>query len=419
MPDTVNTESDGEKSDAERKSTHLKFLFGAVGFDMLSIGMIVPLISPFSRELGATPQQLGILSSVYGMTQLASSPILGSASDKISRRTILLLSLIGGACGYGFLGCATEIWMVFVSRFLSGIFRQTLTVSKAWIADLSEPDQLSKILSWFYAIISLGFMIGPAIGGFIAESYGYRLPILLSTILFFVNGVVVRSTLPLGKLSTSKKEPKTGSKSFFDELASLRPDVQKLLVLRFFIGLSVVLSRGGIFMLLEYREEWDFNVAHKGLIISYFSVVQVLMQLFGVGPVMAKLSENSAIIAGAAVLAFSQAVCALATNFYVFLLAIAAISVSSAVLKVAMSNALTNAAGLSSRGEVLGMAGSVMSVCRAGSGVISGYLVEKFDASAPGLAAATSMVLVSALSTVLLPKTVAENKDNTTRKKND
>ena len=51
---------------------------------MLAIGLIVPLISPFSRELGATPRTLGLLSSIYGVTQLASSPVLGSASDKIS-----------------------------------------------------------------------------------------------------------------------------------------------------------------------------------------------------------------------------------------------------------------------------------------------------------------------------------------------
>ena len=91
-----------ESARALRRS-HLHYLFLAVGFDMLAIGLIVPLISPFSRELGASPRMLGLLSSIYGATQLLSSPILGSASDKISRRTVLLLSLLGGACGYALL----------------------------------------------------------------------------------------------------------------------------------------------------------------------------------------------------------------------------------------------------------------------------------------------------------------------------
>ena len=77
-----------------------------------------------------------------------------------------------------------------------------------------------------------------------------------------------------------------------------------------------------------------------------------------------------------------------------------------------MSNVLTGAAGEMKRGEVLGVAGSVMSVCRAGSGLVSGYLVEWYDASAPGLGAAASMFVVTALSTVLLPKEPQKKKED-------
>eukprot|EP00946_MAST-07B_sp_MAST-7B-sp1_P002206 g2206.t1 len=404
---------------AALRRTHLNHLFLAVGFDMLAIGLIVPLISPFSRELGASPRTLGFLSSVYGVTQLASSPVLGSASDRISRRTVLLLSLIGGAVGYALLGLASSIWMIVVSRFVVGIFRQTLTVSKAWAADLSEPVDRSRNLSRFYAIISTGFIVGPAAGGALAKMAGYRFTILLSTVLFFINGAVVRTTLPQGKVLALGKSDKadgkaeeTTPKSFCSDLGSLRPAVQKLLVMRFFIGIAVMLSRSGIFMLLEYREEWEFNIADKGLIISLFSVVQVVTQLFVVGPVSRKYSERKVITVAAALLACAQAACALATNFHIFLCAISAISVTSAVLKVAMSNVLTGAAGEMNRGEVLGVAGSVMSMCRAGSGLLSGTLVEWYDASAPGLGAAFSMVVVTALSTVLVPKAELKNKQD-------
>ena len=104
--------------------------------DMLSIGLIVPLITPFIRELGASPSEIGMLSSIYGFTQLLSSPILGRMSDKMSRRAIILLSLVGGACGYLMLGLSTTITMVIASRVVVGIFRQTMTVTKAWVTDV-------------------------------------------------------------------------------------------------------------------------------------------------------------------------------------------------------------------------------------------------------------------------------------------
>ena len=104
--------------------------------DMMSIGLIVPLITPFIRELGASPSEIGMLSSIYGFTQLLSSPILGRMSDKASRRSIILLSLVGGACGYFLLGMSTTLTMVVASRIVVGIFRQTMTVTKAWVTDV-------------------------------------------------------------------------------------------------------------------------------------------------------------------------------------------------------------------------------------------------------------------------------------------
>ena len=274
-------------------------------------------------------------------------------------------------------------------------------------------------------------MVGPAAGGVLAKRFGYRAPILFSTLLFFLNSAVVKMTLPQGKLlaavaadhakggvsektSLNDDQQQQGTKamSCCSDLGSLRPAVQKLLVMRFFIGVAIMLSRSGIFMLLEYREAWEFNVADKGLIISLFSVVQVITQLFVVGAVSRRFSDSQVITVSAALLATAQAACALATNFRVFLCSIAAISVASAVLKVAMSNVLTGAAGEMKRGEVLGVAGSVMSVCRAGSGLVSGYLVEWYDASAPGLGAAASMFVVTALSTVLLPKEPQKKKED-------
>ena len=389
---------------------HLQWLFLIIVVDMLAVGTIVPLITPFTREVGATPSQLGFLSSVYGFTQLLSSPVLGRLSDKMSRRTILVISLIGGAVGYSILGMAYAIWAIVLSRFAVGIFRQTLTISKAWIADLSTPESRGRNLSFFYATVSMGFMVGPALGGQLAKAYGYRYPFLLSAALMFGVAVAVSLLLPAGKLVEPEKKSsgdrtkvdKKGT-SWIEDFASLRPDVQKLLFVKLFQDCSVMLSRNGIFMLLEYREEWDFDIANKGLIISLFSFVSVATQLVLVGPITRSFPDRYIIFFSGIWLVVAQLVCALATNFRLFLLGIIVLSVGFAVLKVAMTNSLTIVAGESNRGEVFGVAGSITSLLRGAVPLLSGFLVEWYNPSLPGIVASVSVAVLAILSVFFVP----------------
>ena len=287
----------------------LKLLF-MLCFDMISIGLIVPLITPFMRSLGATPSEIGMISSVYGLTQLISSPVLGRMSDRLSRRSIIILSLLGGAVGYGLLGMATNVKMVIASRVIVGIFRQTMTVTKAWVTDndveLESKDEekksTGKYLSYFYATASFGFMIGPAIGGKLAkynEEMGLRLPFLISTLLFVINAFGVITFLPPGKVKqdvVTIQTPKTltkKTKSWWNSFAALRPEVRGLMIVRFFIGISIMMSRSGIFMLMEYKLEMD--VVDKGYIMSLYAIGGLVTQLF-IGKYSKRCRSNVAVI---------------------------------------------------------------------------------------------------------------------------
>ena len=395
-------------------------------FDMLSIGLIVPLITPFIRELGATPSQIGFISSVYGLTQLISSPILGRMSDTLSRRSIILVSLIGGAFGYLLLGLAQSIWMVVASRVVVGIFRQTMTVTKAWVTDIGDSNNsnsnnkkrhTTNYLSWFYATASLGFMIGPALGGKLASTYGKRLPFLLSTGLFLINALAVYSFMPSGKVVREQQQQRKSStspslnsstsskssKSCVQELATLKPKVRGLMLVRLFIGFSIMLSRSGIFMLMEYKLNMD--VQNKGYIMSIYSIGGVVTQLLFIPFLVSctNLSNRSLVVCSAVVLAGCQFMLGLMTTPRSFYAVIVGLACSSSVLKVAMSNALSNAAGKNNKGEVLGVAGSVMSVCRALSPMASGVLVETYDVVVPSYVAAGSMVVVVFLAPFFVP----------------
>ena len=102
-------------------------------------------------------------------------------------------------------------------------------------------------------------------------------------------------------------------------------------------------------------------------------------------------------------LVVAQLVCALATNFRLFLLGITVLSIGFAVMKVAMTNSLTIVAGESNRGEVFGVAGSITSLLRGAVPLLSGFLVEWYNPSLPGIVASFSVAVMAILSVFFVP----------------
>ena len=256
-------------------------------------------------------------------------------------------------------------------------------------------------------------MVGPALGGKLAKAsdLGMRLPFFISTGLFLVNAIGVSLLLPAGKImsvavaTTSKKEPgeqvPSVNKSWMKELASLRPQVQGLLLLRFFIGISIMLLRSGLFMLMEYAH--DMDVSDKGYIMSVFAIAGLITQLLIVPTVVRRLSNRRVVFLSSAALVLIFIAISSVQQVEHFYWCVVSFSCASAILKVAMSNALSTAAGKQSKGEVLGVAGSVMSLCRALAPMASGMLVEWYDVSAPIYIACGSMTIVMLLSPMLVP----------------
>ena len=389
-------------------------LLGVVAFDMFAVGLIVPLLTPFLRKLGASASQIGFLSSVYGSVQMFSAPLLGWISDRVSRRDVLFICILAGAFGYGLLGIAHSLRMVLVSRVIVGVARQTQTITKAWLSDLSTKETRLQDLSWFSATVSIGFMLGPTVGGKLAKRYGsYHVPFTVAFILFLLNSFLIRIALPRNsRNSNSKREviptenvpsKKTSRSTFLGQFASLEPALRNLLLIRLLLAAGVMLGRNNLFNLLEYKQTLD--VEEKGELISFFAVVSVLSQLFIVAP----LSRNFDFQPKHMLLLFSFltsigfVALAYSSAKIVFMLCLGFVAVCSSAVRVSMSTLLTQAAGKDAYGEVLGVAGSVSSLCRAIAPLIGGILIDIYDnAALPTLLASCFCLGVTLFGLVLI-----------------
>lgn len=144
-----------------------------VGFmDLFGVSMIIPLLSHHVKSLGASPTVAGIVGSTYGMLQLFSSTIVGSWSDVVGRRYSLLTCLMLSAFGYSLLGISTSIALFVLARIPVGLFKHSLSICRALLSDLVSESERPLVMGHFNAASSVGFILGPVVGGYLTEHDG-------------------------------------------------------------------------------------------------------------------------------------------------------------------------------------------------------------------------------------------------------
>ncbi|KAM8856700.1 major facilitator superfamily domain-containing protein 9 isoform 1-T1 [Spinachia spinachia] len=144
-----------------------------VGFmDLFGVSMIIPLLSHHVKALGASPTVAGIVGATYGILQLFSSTIVGSWSDVVGRRYSLLTCLLLSAVGYGLLGMSSSIALFVLARIPVGLFKHSLSICRALLSDLVSESERPLVMGHFNAASSVGFILGPVVGGYLTEHEG-------------------------------------------------------------------------------------------------------------------------------------------------------------------------------------------------------------------------------------------------------
>ena len=162
----------------------MRFIFITLLIDVIGLGIIIPVLPELIGELtggniSRVSQWGGWLTVAYALMQFFCAPIIGGLSDRYGRRPVLLISLFGFTVDYLFMAFAPTIGWLFLSRVLAGITGASITTASAYIAEVSTPQNRGQNFGLLGAAFGLGFIIGPTIGGFLAE-YGLRVPFLVA-----------------------------------------------------------------------------------------------------------------------------------------------------------------------------------------------------------------------------------------------
>ncbi len=185
---------------SKKLNASLGFIFVTVLIDIIGIGIIIPaipeLVTNLTGEgLSEAATYGGGLLFTYAFMQFLFAPIMGELSDKFGRRPILLISLLGLGLDYLFHAFAPTMFWLFVGRIIAGICGASITVANSYIADVSTPEKRAQNFGIIGVAFGLGFIIGPAIGGFFAE-IDIKLPFFFAAGLSFLNLIYGYFVLP-------------------------------------------------------------------------------------------------------------------------------------------------------------------------------------------------------------------------------
>ncbi|MGB9639364.1 MAG: MFS transporter, partial [Anaerolineales bacterium] len=185
---------------------NMLILFFTMIVIMLGFGIVIPILPFYVKQFGAGGSALGMLMATYGLMQFIFAPIWGSISDQIGRKPILMVGVFGNALAQLLLGLSTQLWMLFIARALAGILSSaTLPTAMAYVSDSTNEEERGGKMGMIGAAMGIGMVIGPGLGGWLANS-SLSAPFFLASGLSFFALIIVFLVLPEVPRRAPKKD---------------------------------------------------------------------------------------------------------------------------------------------------------------------------------------------------------------------
>jgi MFS family permease len=392
------TEAPGEieaASGAGRFSSPLIPIFLIVLVDVLGFTIILPLLPFYSELLGASPTIIGALVATYAVCQLISGPILGQISDRVGRRPILLVSQFGTLAGFFLLAFSTHVWMLFLARAIDGATAGNLSIAQAYISDVTKPENRAKSFALIGIAFGFGFLVGPAISGFLA-GFGYQAPIFVACGLSFTAMTCTWFLLP-------KREP---AHVVADDEGPVAPGGKRLSLIswgeyrRFYankhlagllaqwllFALSFALFISGFALFSERTYLWNghpVGAKEVGYLFSFNGFLGMIMQGGLVGRMVKWMGERNVVRLGFAISAVSYAAVGF-THTIAQIVWVMLLSAGASGLRPTLTSLITQQAGRREQGMIIGLTQSLMSVAQITAPILAGVLIGQADRHLPG-----------------------------------
>ena len=339
----------------------MPFIMIAVLIDMAAIGVIVPvlptLVASFSTDQADQAFWYGVVAAAFGLANFVASPILGALSDRFGRRPVMLLGFMG--LGVSFFGTAmtTSLIGLIIARTLGGAMQANVAIANAYVADISAPEERAKRFGFLGAMMGIGFIVGPVVGGLLG-AVNLHLP-------FYLAGSLTLLNLLYGYFVLPESLPLDKRKAFSWRSANPATSLRKLGQLKGVGPLVGVVAFSGLAQFVLYTVwvlhnsfKFGWGPRENGWSLAAVGIVAVLVQGVLLGRLLKRLSPQKLAMWGLVSSTIAYTLWGAATEGWM-MYAVIAVNLLGGTVTASVQSMISSAADSKSQGQTMGAVSSL------------------------------------------------------------
>lgn len=349
----------------------------------ISFTIIIPLLYPYAKQFALSDLQASLLTTVYAVAQFLGTPVLGRLSDRIGRKPILIVSLMGTVLANILASVSNTAWLLYLARIFDGLTGANNSVASAVISDITTPEQRPQAFGIFAAIFRLGFVVGPALS-YVAQQLPTLPGISSLGMSFFVSAVMAFFAVLLTLFFLPETAPNLTSKKFklswqdfeFSKIAksATKPKLGKLFILTFLSGATFTIFTFAFQPF--FLNVLNRNAKELAIAFSMVGMLGFISQIFALEPLRARFNLINILTMTLFIRGITFLLMPTFPTITAFAIILTIFSLVNAFPMPLIDSILSLNTKQQEQGEVLGINASYLSIANAFGPFISGLLVS-------------------------------------------
>jgi DHA1 family tetracycline resistance protein-like MFS transporter len=355
--------------------------------EVLGFSLILPFLPYLAGDFGASTFTIGLISTTFSFFQFFSAPIMGALSDVYGRKPMLILSQLSTLISFVILGFANSLGLIFISRIVDGLLGSNFTIAKAYLSDITAKKDRSKSFGMTGVAFALGFLIGPAVGGFLSTQFNYQLPSFIAAGVSLLTILLTAFILPETVDNEKEKEFKLKIidlkkfKKYFDQPIVARKLKQFLL---YILSHTILISSFALFV----QQKFDLIPQQIGYFFTYIGLINIIFRGIVLGKLVDNFSEKRLQKIALLSIVIGMLGAALSPNAIVFGLVMTFFAFGGGLFRPLITGAISRSVSNQEQGAVMGITDSLGSVAQIFGPLIGGIVLQTTSPVVLGLLAA-------------------------------
>jgi multidrug resistance protein len=373
-------------------------VFATILIDFVGYSVLIPVLPLYAERLGASPVQVGLILTLYALAQLLFLPAWGWVSDRIGRRPVILVSLVGTAVSFVMLAYSDTLAMVYISRIMAGFFAASIGTAQAVVTDVTPPSERARGMGVIGAAFGIGMILGPMLGGSLA-AVNEKLPFYAIAVLALANLLMAIFYLPESRPAGLPRRPwREFAGSFVPTPVRLvsavhdrRIGLYLYLFFHLFTAFAILEAMGTLYLGHRYGAD-ELQIA---IIFAWIGLFLAVTQGVLLRRLVVSFGEVKLVVVGLLMMAVGLASVAVAPSFEWFYAIGVVLAVGNGLTFPSFTSLFSKACEPDQAGELMAQSQSMATAGRIVAPVGAGWAMESWTLASPFWIA--SLMMVAAL----------------------